>query len=32
MVTGDPSRYDARAKQAFAGALDRTLARLLRGR
>jgi len=32
MVTGGPPPYDARAKQAFAGALDRTLARLLRAR
>jgi hypothetical protein len=29
-VTGGPPPYDARAKQAFAGALDRTLTRLLR--
>ena len=32
MVTGGPAPYDARAKQAFAGALDRTLTRLLRAR
>lgn len=30
MVTGGPPPYDARAKQAFAGALDRALTRLLR--
>ena len=30
MVTGGPPPYDARAKQAFAAALDRTLARLVR--
>jgi hypothetical protein len=29
-VTGGPPPYDARAKQAFAGALDRVLTRLLR--
>ena len=29
-VTGGPPPFDARAKQAFAGALDRTLTRLLR--
>jgi uncharacterized protein YaiI (UPF0178 family) len=29
-VTGGPPPYDARAKQAFAAALDRTLTRLLR--
>ena len=32
VVTGGPPPYDARAKQAFAAALDRTLARLLRNR
>lgn len=32
MVTGGPPPFDARAKQAFAAALDRTLSRLLRGR
>lgn len=31
-VTGGPPPYDARAKQAFAAALDRTLTRLLRPR
>lgn len=31
-VTGGPPPYDARAKQAFAAALDRTLTRLLRAR
>lgn len=31
-VTSGPPPYDARAKQAFAAALDRTLTRLLRGR
>ena len=31
-VTGGPPPYDAKAKQAFAAALDRTLTRLLRGR
>ena len=30
MITGGPPAYDARAKQAFASALDRTLTRLLR--
>ena len=30
-VTGGPPPYDARAKQAFAPALDRALTRLLRG-
>jgi uncharacterized protein len=30
-VTGGPPPYDARAKQAFAAALDRALSRLLRG-
>lgn len=30
VITGGPAPYDARAKQAFAGALDRTLTRLLR--
>lgn len=30
MVTGGPPPYDARAKQAFAAALDRVLTRLLR--
>jgi arsenate reductase (thioredoxin) len=30
MVTGGPPPFDARAKQAFAGALDRTLTRLQR--
>lgn len=30
--TGGPPPWDARAKQAFASALDRTLTRLLRGR
>jgi uncharacterized protein YaiI (UPF0178 family) len=30
MVTGGPPPYDARARQAFAAALDRTLSRLLR--
>jgi len=32
VVTGGPPPYDARAKQAFAAALDRTLTRLLRTR
>jgi uncharacterized protein YaiI (UPF0178 family) len=32
MVTGGPPPWDARAKQAFASALDRTLTRLLRAR
>lgn len=32
MLTGGPAPYDARARQAFAGALDRTLTRLLRSR
>jgi uncharacterized protein len=32
IVTGGPPPYDARAKQAFAAALDRTVTRLLRGR
>ncbi|MFI5234550.1 MAG: YaiI/YqxD family protein [Gemmatimonadales bacterium] len=31
-VTGGPPPYDARAKQAFASALDRVLTRLLRSR
>jgi uncharacterized protein len=31
-VTGGPPPYDARAKQAFAAALDRVLTRLLRAR
>lgn len=31
-VTGGPPPFDARARQAFAAALDRTLTRLLRGR
>lgn len=31
-ITGGPPPYDARAKQAFAGALDRALTRLLRPR
>ncbi len=31
-VTGGPAPYDARAKQAFAGALDRALTRLQRFR
>jgi len=31
-VTGGPPPYDARAKQAFAAVLDRTLTRLLRAR
>ncbi|MFN2316252.1 MAG: YaiI/YqxD family protein [Gemmatimonadales bacterium] len=30
VVTGGPPPYDARARQAFAGALDRALTRLLR--
>jgi hypothetical protein len=30
MVTGGPPPFDARARQAFASALDRTLTRLLR--
>ena len=30
MVTGGPPPYDARARQAFAGALDRVLTRLRR--
>jgi uncharacterized protein len=30
--TGGPAPYGAREKQAFAGALDRTLTRVLRGR
>lgn len=30
VVTGGPAPWDARSKQAFAGALDRTLTRLLR--
>jgi uncharacterized protein YaiI (UPF0178 family) len=30
MLTGGPAPFDARAKQAFAAALDRTLTRLLR--
>jgi uncharacterized protein YaiI (UPF0178 family) len=32
VITGGPPAYDARAKQAFAGALDRALTRLLRPR
>jgi uncharacterized protein YaiI (UPF0178 family) len=32
IVTGGPPPYDAKAKQAFASALDRTLTRLLRSR
>ncbi|MEZ4376669.1 MAG: YaiI/YqxD family protein [Gemmatimonadales bacterium] len=32
IVTGGPPPFDARAKQAFAAALDRTLTRLTRGR
>ncbi len=32
VVTGGPPAYDARARQAFAGALDRALTRLLRPR
>ena len=32
MITGGPRPYDARARQAFAGALDRALVRLLRAR
>jgi len=32
IVTGGPAPFDARAKQAFAGALDRALTRLLRAR
>jgi uncharacterized protein len=32
VVTGGPPPFDARAKQAFAGALDRALTRLLRTR
>lgn len=31
MITGGPAPFDARAKQAFAAALDRALARLGRG-
>lgn len=31
-VTGGPPPFDARARQAFAGALDRALTRLLKGR
>ena len=31
-ITGGPPPFDARARQAFAGALDRALTRLLRGR
>ncbi len=31
-VTGGPPPFDARARQAFAAALDRALTRLLRGR
>ena len=30
MITGGPAPFDARAKQAFAGALDRALTRLMR--
>ncbi len=30
MITGGPAPFDARAKQAFAGALDRALTRLVR--
>jgi uncharacterized protein YaiI (UPF0178 family) len=30
MVTGGPAPWDARSKQAFAGALDRALTRLRR--
>ncbi len=32
IVTGGPPPYDARAKQAFAAALDRALTRLIRAR
>lgn len=32
VLTGGPPPFDARSKQAFAAALDRTLTRLLRGR
>ena len=32
MVTGGPAPYDARARQAFAAALDRVLTRLGRAR
>ncbi len=32
MVTGGPPPYDARARQAFAAALDRVLTRLIRER
>lgn len=32
IVTGGPAPYDAKAKQAFAGALDRALTRLMRTR
>jgi len=32
VITGGPPPFDARAKQAFAGALDRALTRLLRVR
>jgi uncharacterized protein YaiI (UPF0178 family) len=31
LVTGGPAPFDARAKQAFASALDRALTRLRRG-
>lgn len=31
LVTGGPAPYDARARQAFAAALDRALTRLMRG-
>jgi uncharacterized protein YaiI (UPF0178 family) len=31
-ITGGPPPYDAKAKQAFASALDRALTRLLRTR
>lgn len=32
VVTGGPAPWDARSRQAFAGALDRALTRLLRSR
>jgi hypothetical protein len=32
VITGGPPPFDARARQAFAGALDRALTRLLRAR